>query len=111
VLCDYCQSSDHDVLTCPFRIYIDATCASVEKKIKKLTDKIIENIKVRIAEYSQCFHQSKENCNESDSSLGSPTPEVSFYDDFESSYLAQPDLNNDIPLPSVEQEGDFLTSL
>ena len=66
---------------------------------------------MRIAEYSQCFNQSRENCNEPDSILGSPKLEVSFYDDFESSYLARPDLNNDMPLPSVEQGVDFLTSL
>jgi len=111
VLCDYCESSDHDVLTCPFRAYIDATCASVEKKINELTDKMIENMKVRIAEYSQCFNQSRENSNEPDSSLGSSKPEVSLYDDFESSYLTRLDMNNDMPLPSVEYEGGFLTSL
>ena len=111
MLCDYCQSSDHDVLTCPFRIYIDATCAHVEKKIKKLTDKIIENIKVRIAEYSQCFHQSRENCNESDSSLGSSKPVVALYDDFEPSYLARSNLNEEMPSPSQEQESSLPTPL
>jgi len=50
VLCDYCESFDHHVLSCPFRTYIDATYASVEKKINELTDKMIENLKVRIAE-------------------------------------------------------------
>jgi len=30
---------------------------------------MIEDLKVRIVEYSQYFNQSKENCNESDSSL------------------------------------------
>ena len=59
-------------------------------------------MKVRIAEYSQCFNQSRENCNEPDSSLGSPKFEVNIYDDFKPPYLARPDLNNDMPLPSVE---------
>jgi len=111
ILCEYCDSYDHNTCNCPYRAYVDATWASVEKKINELTDKIIENMKVRIAEYSQCFNQSRENCNKSDSSLGSPKSEISLYDDFELSYLARPYLNNDMPLPSVEQEGYFLTSL
>jgi len=82
VLCDYCESSDQDVLICPFRPYIDATRASVEKKINELTDKMIETLKVRIVEYSQCFSQSRENYSEHDSSLGSLKPGVSLYDDF-----------------------------
>jgi len=49
----------------------------VEKKINELTDKMIENIKVRVAEYSQYFNQSRENCNEPDSSLGTSKPKVS----------------------------------
>ena len=111
VLCDYCEPSDHGVLSCPFRTYIDATCASVEKKINELNDKMIENLKVRIAEYSQCFNQSREICNEPDSSLGYTKPEVSFYDDFEPSYLSRPNLHNGMPLPSVKQEEDFPNSL
>ena len=70
--------------------------------INDMIDKMIENIKVRIAEYSKCFNQRRANCNELDSSLGSPKPEVSLYDDFEPSYLSHPNLNNDMPLPSVE---------
>ena len=111
VLCDYCESSNHDILTCPYHAYVDATCASVEKKINELTDKMIENIKVRIAEYSQCFNQSRENYNAPNSSLGSPKSEVSLYDDFEPSYLARPNLNNDMSLPSLEQESDLHLSL
>ena len=102
VFCEYCDSSDHDACNCPYREYINATCASVEKKINDMTDKMIENIKVTIAEFFQCFNQNKENCNEPDSSLGSPKSEVSLYDDFEPSYLSHPNLNNDMPLPSVE---------
>ena len=71
VLCEYYDSHDHDTCNCPYRAYADATFASVEKKINELTDKMIENMKVRIAGYSQCFHQSRDTCNESDSSLGS----------------------------------------
>ena len=111
VLSEYCDSSNHDTCNCPHHGCIDATCASIEKTINELIDKMIENMKVRIAEYSQCFNQSRENCNEPDSSLGSPKPEVSLYDDFEPLYSSRPNLNNDMPLPSVEQEGDFLTSL
>jgi len=48
--------------------------------INDMIDKMIENIKVRIAEYSQCFNQSRKNCNEPDSNLGYPKPEVSLYD-------------------------------
>ena len=102
VLCEYCDSYDHDACYCPYYAYVDATYVSVEKKINVLTDKMIENIKVRIAEYSKCFNQSRENCNEPDSSLGSPKFEVNIYDDFKPPYLARPDLNNDMPLPSVE---------
>ena len=111
VLDDSCESSNHDVLTCPCRTYIDGTCASVKKKINELTDKMIENMKVRISEYSQCFNQSRENCNERDYSLESPKSEVSLYDDFEPSYLARPNFTNDMPLTSVEHKGDFLPSL
>jgi len=111
VLDDSCESSNHDVLTCPYRSYVDATCASMEKKINELTDKMIENMKVRIAEYSQWFNQSRENCNEFDSSLGSPKLGVSLYDDFEPSYSARPSSNEEMPLPSLDQENSFLPSL
>jgi len=74
----------------------------VEKKINELTHKMIENLKVRIAEYSQCFKQSREICNEPDSSLGSLKPEVSLYDDFELSYYAGPNLNEEMLLPSLD---------
>jgi len=57
VLCEYYDSYDNDTCNCPYRAYVDATCASVKKKINELTDKMIENMKVRIAEYSQCFNQ------------------------------------------------------
>jgi len=52
VLCDYCESSDHDVHACPYHAYVDATCASVEKKINELTGKMIEIMEERILEYS-----------------------------------------------------------
>jgi len=58
---NYYESSDHDVHTCPYHDYIDATCASVEKKITELTDKMVAIMKVRIAEYSQCFNQSRDS--------------------------------------------------
>jgi len=48
VLCEYCDSSDHSTCNCPYRAYVDAICASVEKKINELTDKMIENMKMRI---------------------------------------------------------------
>ena len=38
VLCDYCKSSNHDAHTCPYRAYIDATCANFETKINELID-------------------------------------------------------------------------
>jgi len=49
--------------------------------------------------------------NGTDSGLGSSKLEVSFYDDFEPSYLARPDLHDDMPFPSLEQESDLLMSL
>ena len=59
------------------------------------------------------FSHSREDIHlhESDFRLGSPTTEFSLYDDFEPSYPAQPDLNNDIPLPSVEQLEGFPNSI
>ena len=45
VLCDYCES------------YVDATCASFEKKTNEMTDQMIETMKARIAACSQCFNQ------------------------------------------------------
>ena len=84
IYCEYCDSSDHDTCNCPYRAYLDAKCASVEKKINKLADKMIENMKVRIAECSHCLIKVGWNSNELDSSLGSPKLEVSLYDDFES---------------------------
>ena len=47
-----------------------------------MTDQMIETIKLRIAEYSQCFDQNSETSSEIDSSLGSPKPDISLYDDF-----------------------------
>jgi len=38
---------------------VDATCASVERKINEMTDKMLETMKVRIAELSQCLNQSR----------------------------------------------------
>ena len=60
---------------------------------------------------SHSFNQSRENCNESDSSLGSPKRGVSLYDDFEPSYSARPNLYEETPLPSLDQESGFLLSL
>ena len=85
VLCDYCESPSHDVSTCPYR----ATCARLEKKIDDMTDQMIklddrtdqfiETMKLRIAEYSQCFNQNRGTSREIDSSLGSPKSEISLY--------------------------------
>jgi len=83
ILCEYCESSNHDACNCPYRTYIDATCASVEKTLSEMIDIIVETMKEIIAEYSQCFIHSKENYNVFDCSLGSPKSEVSLYDDFE----------------------------
>jgi len=69
---DYCESSDHDAYTYPFRAYVDATCASFENKINELTDQMIETMKARITICSPCFNQNRETYNELDSSLGSP---------------------------------------
>jgi len=111
VLCDYCESSDHDAFHCPFRGYADATCGSVEKMINYMTDKMIDDMKKRITKYSQCLTQGRENYNELDSSLGSSKLGVSLYDDFELSYSARPNLNEEMPLPYLDQESDFLLSL
>ena len=68
-----------------------------------MADKMIENMKKRIAEYFLYFSYSSEDINlqEPDSSLGSSKPEVSLYDDFEPPYLARPNLDNNMPLPSL----------
>jgi len=59
---------------------MDATCASLRKTINELRYKMIETMKEIIVEYSPCVNQSREDYNlyESDSSLASPRPEVSF---------------------------------
>ena len=44
-------------------------------------------------------------------SLGSPKLEISLYDDFEPFYLARSNLNDDMPLPSLEQDSSLPTSL
>ena len=67
VLCDYCESSDYAAYTCPYHDF-DANYASMEKRLNELTDKMIENMKVRITKHSHCFNQNMEQCNESDSS-------------------------------------------
>jgi len=94
VLCAYCESSCHDAYSCPYCNYVDATCASVEQRINALTNKVLETMKKRIPEYSHCFSQSRKRCDELDSSLGSPKPVVSLYDDFEPSYQSRPSLND-----------------
>ena len=98
--CHYYESFDHDACNCPYRAYVDAKCASVEKTINEFTDKMVEIMKERIAEYSQSFTQSRENCCEPDFGFGFPNPDVCFYDDFEPSYFAKPNLNDEMPLPS-----------
>ena len=102
VLCDYFESPYHDAYTCPFRDYIDDTYASFEKKINEMTDQMVETIKVRIAEYSQCFNQIRGTSSEIDSSLGSPKPKISLYEDFKPSNSVRPDLNENMSLPSSE---------
>ena len=47
--CGYCASSNHDVHNCPYHDYVDATCASLGKKINEFTDKMEETMKERIA--------------------------------------------------------------
>jgi len=111
VLCNYCESSYHDSCKCPYRAYVDATCASVEKKINELTDKMVENITKRIAEYSHYFSHSMETYNEPNSSLGFPKIEVSLYDDFESTYQSRSNLQDAEPLPSLEQESSLSVSI
>jgi len=102
VLCDYCESPDHDAYTCPYRDYIDVTCASFEKKINDMTEQMMETMKLRIAEYSQSFNQIRETSSEIDSSFGSPKLDISLYEDFQPSYSARPDLNENMSLPSLE---------
>ena len=111
VLCDYCESPYHDASTCPYREYVDATCASFEKKLNDMTNQMIETMKLRFAEYSQCFVQNRETSSEIDSSLGSPKPDIDLCDVFEPSYSTRPDLNENMCLPSLEQESDLPKSL
>ena len=102
ILCDYCESPNHDAHTCPFRAYADATYASFEKKINDMTNQMIKTTKVKIAACSQCFNQNRETYSEIDGSLGSPKPNISLYDDFEPSCSAMPDFNEDMHLPSLD---------
>ena len=107
VLCDCCESPYHDVSTCSYR----ATCARLEKKINDMTDQMIETMKLRIVEYSQCFSRIRETSSEIDSNLGSPKPDIDLCDDSEPSSSTRPDLNENMCLPSLEQESDIPQSL
>jgi len=40
LLCDYCESSNHDVHTCSYGDYVDATWASAEKMLNEMTSQI-----------------------------------------------------------------------
>jgi len=111
ILCEYSESFDHDVHTYPYRNYVHATCASVENKLNELIDKTVETMKERIIENSQCFNQSRENYSELDFSLGSPNSKVSLYDDFDPSYLARPNLHDNMPFLILKQESDLAMSL
>ena len=79
-------------------------------KMDNMTDQFIETMKLRIAEYSQCFNQNRETSSEIDSSLGSPKPDINLYDDF-TPYSTRPDLNKNMCSPSLEQESDLPKSL
>jgi len=52
VLCDYCESSNHDACNSPYHAYVDAKCASIGKTINELTEGMLETMKERIAGYS-----------------------------------------------------------
>jgi len=83
VLYDYYESSNHGACNCPYCDYVHTTCASVGKTINDMTDKMIESIKKRIAEYSHCSCSREDiNLQEPDSRLGSSKPAVSLYADF-----------------------------
>ena len=43
-LCDYYESPNHDAHTCPFCAYVDAICASFEKKTNEMIDQMIETM-------------------------------------------------------------------
>jgi len=90
---------------------VDATCASIERKINELTDKMVETMKKRIAKYSQYFNQSSKNCIEPDSILGSPESAVSLHDDFDPSNQSRAHSNGNMPLHNLEQQSDLHTSL
>jgi len=111
VLCAYCQSSCHDAYSCPCCNYVVDTCATVEQRLNALTNKVFKTVNKRIPEYSHCFNQSRECCDESDSSLGSPKAAVSLYNDFEPSYQSRPKLHDVVPLPSLERASDLPMSL
>ena len=72
--------------------------------INDMINRMIENMKKRVAEYSHYFSHSKGDISlqESAAILGSPKHKVSLYDDFEPSHLARPNLNEDMHLPSLE---------
>lgn len=78
-----------------------------------MIDKMVEDMKKRIAEYSQCSNQRREDTNlhKPNCSLGSSKPEVSLYDDFELSCFTRPDLHDDMPLPSLEPDSDLPMSV
>ena len=51
--CDYCESFAHNAYNCRYHAYVDAKCVSVEKTIKDMTDKMVDKMKDRVAEYSR----------------------------------------------------------
>jgi len=111
VFCNYYESSDHAAYHCPYHAYVDATCVSIERKINELTDQMVETMKKRIAKYYQCFNQCREHGSERHSSLGYPEPVGSLDYDFHPSYQSKPHLNENMPLPNLEQQSDLPTSL
>jgi len=40
VLCDYCESFNHNTYNYPYHDYRDATCVSLEKTTNEMTDKM-----------------------------------------------------------------------
>jgi len=90
ILCYYCEFFYHDACNYPFHDYVDATCARLGKMINELTDKMIETMKERIAEYSYCFNHNRKNYNGPNSSSGFPKPKVSLYDVLSSPILLGP---------------------
>ena len=92
--CSYCQSCDHDANSCLYYDISDACYA----KLNVIIETMKEQYDYFVGEMRECVLL----C-EIDPSPSSPRLEVSFYDDYESSFPLKPNFMVDLPLTGLEK--------